>query len=78
MEPSPRVNSGHPDSEVLRRFALGSLDRATTDRVGRHLLGCDACYRIVATAPDDRLLALLRRIPVVSPSGVVMASKNRR
>jgi hypothetical protein len=64
MEPSPWDGAGHPNSDLLRRFALGLLGRETTDRVGRHLRDCDACYEIVVTAPDDRLVLLLRT-PVV-------------
>jgi hypothetical protein len=63
MGPSTPDRSRHPGSEVLFRFALGLLDRETTVRVGRHLLDCDACYGIVVTAPDDRLLLLLRQLP---------------
>jgi hypothetical protein len=54
---------------VLRRFALGRLDRGTTDQVGQHVRHCDARYEIVVTVPDDRLLFLLRRrVSVVSDS----------
>jgi hypothetical protein len=60
MEAAPGEEARHPDPEVLRRFALGLLDRETIDRVGQHLQDCDACYDIVVTAPDDRLLLLLR------------------
>jgi predicted anti-sigma-YlaC factor YlaD len=61
---------------VLRRFALGLLDRETTHRVGRHLLNCDACREIVVTVPDDRLLMLLR-MPMVSDSRVATAPENQ-
>jgi hypothetical protein len=64
MEPSPWDGAGHPDSDLLRSFALGLLGREAGDRVGHHLRDCDACYEIVVTAPDDRLLSLLRT-PVV-------------
>jgi len=77
MEPSPWDGAGHPDSDLLRRFALGLLGRETADRVGHHLLHCDACYGIGVTAPDDRLLLLLRRMPVDSDARVVTASETR-
>ncbi len=76
MEPSPWNGAGHPDCEALRRFALGLLGCETADRVGQHLLNCDACREIVVTVPDDRLLMLLR-MPVVSDSPVATASEDQ-
>jgi len=76
MALSPRDGARHPDSDVLRQFALGLLDCETTDRVGRHLVKCDACREIVVTVPDDRLLTLLR-MPVDSDARFVTASENR-
>jgi hypothetical protein len=74
---TPVIGVRHPDAVVLRHFALGSLDRTTTDLVEGHLLNCDACCRIVLATPDDRLLMLLRRIPGLSTSRIEHALANR-
>jgi hypothetical protein len=77
MGTHPLVGVRHPESEVLRRFALGLLDHKTTARVERHLLNCDACCRIAVAIPDDRLLTLLRRVPGLSKSRIATTPANR-
>jgi hypothetical protein len=58
--------SPHPDPTTLRHFALGRLGNAAMRRVERHVRDCDVCLQVALTAPDDRLLGLLRR---PAPSG---------
>src|SRR5262249_24134338 len=46
---------------TLRRFALGRLDHKTMARIEGHLRGCPSCRQVAEQAPDDRLVASLRR-----------------
>jgi hypothetical protein len=53
----------HPEPGALEAFALGRLGTAEMERVAAHLAGCCPCGRIVLAAPEDALVALLRRPP---------------
>jgi hypothetical protein len=53
--------SPHPDPATLQQFALGRLRSEVMLQVERHLQVCEGCLQVALAAPDDRLVALLRR-----------------
>lgn len=57
--------SAHPDPRVLADFAIGRLPWSDFEAVAMHLDQCGPCRATVASAPGDRLIALLRRDPAV-------------
>jgi hypothetical protein len=57
----PTSPTQHPEPGVLEAFALGRLGTVEMDRVAAHLAGCGSCGRIALAAPEDPLIALLRR-----------------
>ncbi len=54
----------HPEDATLEAFALGWLSRVLMREVEGHLATCQECVRRVQDAPDDGLVALLRRTPL--------------
>jgi anti-sigma factor RsiW len=53
----------HPEEPTLEAFALGRLSGAEMREVEGHLAACPTCGQRVQAAPDDALVALLRRAP---------------
>ncbi len=62
----PSLASAHPSVEQLRRFVHGSLASREMEKVADHLLLCDVCCHAALAVPDDRLVGLLRRGPVLT------------
>jgi predicted Ser/Thr protein kinase len=50
----------HPPDHVLDAFALGKLDEAAAEAIGRHLESCPSCCRRVAEVTSDTFLDQFR------------------
>src|SRR5262249_4254215 len=51
----------HPEAARLSAFGLGQLGEAESAEIERHLAGCGVCRSVVAAAPPDALVSLLRQ-----------------
>jgi len=53
--------TGHPDSDTLRDFALGRLSTDALETCATHLESCEVCSRYVQTIPADPLVVLVKQ-----------------
>lgn len=59
--------SEHPGMAEVVAYAVGRLPSNRMASVEQHLARCPFCRSVAATAPDDRLVARLRRPTGATP-----------
>jgi hypothetical protein len=57
-----RAAGRHPGPDRLAAFCWGKVNDAEAAEIAAHLGTCTYCQRMLETQPDDRLVALLRKV----------------